>query len=79
MLETRTGAITLKGTPTDLAGPQLKIGDAAPAFLLQNNALEDAKRKGDRNLRIRLVVILAILVLIFLYIIDFDLSIFLAS
>lgn len=44
-----------------------------------NSALEDAKRKGDRNLKIRLVVILAILVLIFLYIIDFDLSIFLAS
>ncbi|MGZ0174417.1 MAG: thiol peroxidase [Planctomycetales bacterium] len=41
MTETRTGAITLKGTPTDLAGPELKIGDAAPAFLLQNNALED--------------------------------------
>ncbi len=41
MTETRTGAITLKGTPTDLAGPELEIGDAAPAFLLQNNALED--------------------------------------
>jgi thioredoxin-dependent peroxiredoxin len=41
MLETRTGAITLKGTLTDLAGPELKIGDAAPAFLLQNNSLED--------------------------------------
>jgi thiol peroxidase len=37
----RKGAITLKGTPTDLAGPELKSGDAAPEFLLQNNALED--------------------------------------
>lgn len=41
MTELRTGAITLKGTPTDLAGAELKIGDAAPDFLLQNNALED--------------------------------------
>ena len=41
MTEIRTGAITLKGTPTDLAGSELKIGDAAPDFLLQNNALED--------------------------------------
>lgn len=41
MTEIRTGAITLKGTPTDLAGPELKVGDSAPDFLLQNNALED--------------------------------------
>tara|TARA_R110002167_G_scaffold180584_1_gene380824 strand:+ start:1258 stop:1593 length:336 start_codon:yes stop_codon:yes gene_type:complete len=44
-----------------------------------NRALEDAKRKGDRNLKIRMLVILAVLVLIFLYIIDFDLSIFFSS
>lgn len=41
-----------------------------------NNALADAKREGDRNLKIRLVVIFAILVLIALYILDFDLTIF---
>jgi thioredoxin-dependent peroxiredoxin len=41
MTDIRTGAITLKGSPTDLAGPELKIGDAAPDFLLQNNALEN--------------------------------------
>ena len=41
MVEIRTGAITLKGKPTDLAGPELKIGDSAPDFILQNNALED--------------------------------------
>jgi len=44
-----------------------------------NRALEDAKRKGDRNLKIRMAVILAVLILIFLYIIDFDLSIFFSS
>jgi thiol peroxidase len=41
MVKTRTGAITLKGTPTDLAGPELKVGDSAPDFILQNNDLED--------------------------------------
>jgi thioredoxin-dependent peroxiredoxin len=41
MREIRTGAITLKGTPTNLAGSELKIGDKAPDFLLQNTALED--------------------------------------
>lgn len=40
------------------------------------SAMEDMRRKGDRNLKIRMWVIVAILVLIFLYIIDFDLSIF---
>ena len=41
MTEIRTGAITLKGTPTDLAGSELKAGDAVPDFNLQNSALED--------------------------------------
>ena len=44
MVMTRTGAITLKGTPTDLAGPELKVGDAAPDFILQNNALEEVSQ-----------------------------------
>ncbi|QLG44090.1 riboflavin synthase subunit beta [Costertonia aggregata] len=41
-----------------------------------NNVLQDTKRKGDRNLKIRMVVILSILILICLYLLDFDLSIF---
>ncbi|WP_405381659.1 riboflavin synthase subunit beta [Maribacter sp. LLG6340-A2] len=41
-----------------------------------NSALEDTKRKGDRNIKIRMVVIIAVLIFIFLYIIDFELSIF---
>jgi hypothetical protein len=40
-----------------------------------NNVLADSRREGDRNMRIRLWVITAILVFIFLYIIDFDLSV----
>ncbi len=40
------------------------------------SAMSDLKKEGDRNLRLRMLVITAILVFIFLYIIDFDLSIF---
>lgn len=41
MAETRTGVVTLKGGPVDLVGPELKAGDSAPDFTLQNNSLED--------------------------------------
>lgn len=44
-----------------------------------NNVLADSRRRGDRNMRWRMGVIIVILVLIFLYIIDFDLSIFYSS
>ena len=41
MAETRQAATKLKGNPVDLAGPELKAGDAAPEFSLQNNSLEE--------------------------------------
>ncbi len=41
-----------------------------------NSAMDDIKTEGDRDLKIRMIIILTILVLIFLYIIDFDISIF---
>ncbi|WP_317616551.1 riboflavin synthase subunit beta [Pseudozobellia thermophila] len=41
-----------------------------------SNAMADMRRKGDRNLKIRMIVIIAILVLIVLFILDFDLTIF---
>tara|TARA_R110002049_G_scaffold269195_3_gene446014 strand:+ start:1691 stop:1975 length:285 start_codon:yes stop_codon:yes gene_type:complete len=40
------------------------------------NAFSDLRKRGDKNVRIRMVIILTVLVLAFLYIIDFDLSIF---
>ncbi|WP_209399577.1 riboflavin synthase subunit beta [Pseudozobellia sp. WGM2] len=40
------------------------------------NAMADMRREGDRNLKIRMLVIVGILVLIVLFILDFDLSIF---
>jgi len=41
MADIRKGAVTLKGGPVDLAGPQLKAGDAAPDFTLQGQDLKD--------------------------------------
>lgn len=43
-----------------------------------SSAMEDLKNEGDRNLKIRFIIIFLVLVLIFLFIIDFDLSIFFA-
>ncbi|MCA9188592.1 MAG: thiol peroxidase, partial [Planctomycetales bacterium] len=40
-MATRTGAVTLKGNPVDLAGNELKAGDKAPDFSLQNTSLEE--------------------------------------
>ena len=34
-------SVTLKGNPVTLKGNELKSGDEAPPFILQNNALED--------------------------------------
>jgi len=33
--------VTLKGNPVTLIGDELKVGDAAPDFVLQSNSLED--------------------------------------
>ena len=41
-----------------------------------SSAVDDLKTQGDRNLKKRFIIILAVLILLFLYIIDFDLSIF---
>ncbi len=43
MAELRKGAVTLKGNPVDLAGPELKAGDTAPDFVLQNKDLADVR------------------------------------
>jgi len=41
MADIRSGAVTLKGGPVDLAGPELKAGDPAPEFTLQGSDLGD--------------------------------------
>jgi thiol peroxidase len=37
----RTAAVTLKGSPVDLKGRALKVGDEAPDFKLQDNSMGD--------------------------------------
>lgn len=41
MADVRTGSVTLKGNPVSLAGKELKAGDAAPDFKLQDTALAE--------------------------------------
>lgn len=41
MSQTRTGSVTLKGNPVTLAGNELKAGQVAPDFKLQDNGLQD--------------------------------------
>lgn len=41
MSDVRSGAVTLKGNPVDLAGAALESGSAAPDFSLQSIALEE--------------------------------------
>ena len=41
MAEVRTGAVTLKDGPVDLAGPELTVGSTAPEFSLQGGDLSD--------------------------------------
>jgi thiol peroxidase len=36
----RTGAVTLKGKPLTLVGPELKVGDRAPEFVCVDNDLK---------------------------------------
>ena len=41
MSDVRSGAVTLKGNPVDLAGAALAVGSPAPDFSLQSIALEE--------------------------------------
>lgn len=41
------------------------------------SAFDDLKNEGDKYLKLRFWIVVAVLILIFLFIIDFDLSIFL--
>lgn len=40
MAQERQGAVTFKGGPMTLIGPELKVGDKAPNFTLINNAMQ---------------------------------------
>ena len=47
MSDIRSGAITLKGNPVDLAGQALAAGDSAPDFSLQSQDLETITLKSS--------------------------------
>jgi len=40
-MQERLGVITFKGNPLTLLGPEIKVGDTAPAFKLLNNSLQE--------------------------------------
>jgi len=46
--------VTLKGNPVELVGPELKVGQTAPDFKLQNTALEDVTL-ADSQGKIRII------------------------
>lgn len=45
MAQERTGVATLKGNPITLIGPELKVGDKAPAFSLSKSLTETSTLK----------------------------------
>lgn len=50
----RTGIITFKGNPLTLVGPELKVGDKAPAFTAVDNGLA-AKNLADYAGKIKII------------------------
>lgn len=50
----RTGIITFKGNPLTLVGPELKVGDKAPAFTVVDNGLA-AKNLADYAGKIKII------------------------
>jgi thiol peroxidase len=50
----RSGAVTFKGNPLTLIGPEIKAGQKAPDFLVQTTELKDA-RLGDLTGKIKLI------------------------
>jgi thiol peroxidase len=45
----RAGAVTLKGKPLTVVGPELKVGDAAPEFLCVDNELKPVRLADTGN------------------------------
>jgi thiol peroxidase len=43
MMKTRSGAVTMKGAPLTLVGPELKVGDEAPDFTVVDNDLKTVR------------------------------------
>ncbi|MFO1020185.1 MAG: thiol peroxidase [Planctomycetales bacterium] len=54
MADTRQGAVTLKGNPVNLAGNELKAGDAAPDFKLQDLTLGEVTLQNSAG-KVRII------------------------
>ena len=49
MAEERTGAVTLRGTPVTLVGPEIKVGQAAPECTLVDNGLQPVRLRDAKG------------------------------
>ena len=47
MAQERSGAVTFKGGPVTLIGPELKVGEKAPDFSIVNNAMQPVSLKDS--------------------------------
>lgn len=56
MTQQKKGVVTFKGNPVTLLGPELKVGMAAPQFVVVNNALQPVSLAGNTG-KIRLITV----------------------
>jgi len=56
MIQERTGLVTFQGNPLTLLGPEIKVGDKAPAFQLLDNGLQPVSL-ADSAGKIRLLTV----------------------
>ena len=56
MAKERAAAVTMRGNPLTLIGPELKAGDTAPDVKLLNNSLREESIRADGKVRIVSVV-----------------------
>lgn len=56
MTQERTGLVTFQGNPLTLLGPEIKVGDKAPAFQLLDNGLQPVSL-ADSAGKIRLLTV----------------------
>jgi thiol peroxidase len=56
MAQERAKAVTMRGNPLTLLGPELRVGDTAPDVKLLDKALREASIRGDGKVRIVSVV-----------------------
>lgn len=53
-MQKRTNEVTMKGNPITLLGPQIKVGDVAPDFVVQDANMEQVKL-SDFNNKIKII------------------------